>query len=185
MLDDQELMARVRDGEESALEQLFARWEGALFAFFYRLGCPPSAVEDLTEEVLVSLYRQRRRYEVGRPLAPWLYGIARLVWKDYLRHRGREMRHTAPLEAAGAVPSSDLGPEGLAETREAVDAVRSGIRHLSEEQRVVFLLRHYQGLSYQEISDTLEVPLGTVKWGLHEAVRRLEEWLPVSRREGA
>lgn len=183
--DDQELMARVREGEQTALEELFARWEGPLFGFFYRLGCPPSAVADLTEEVLVAVYRQRRRYDLGRPFAPWLYGIARIVWKGHLRRRGREMRHTAPLEAARAVPSADLGPAGLTEAREEVNAVHSATQQLPEEQRAVFILRHYQGLGYQEIAETLQVPLGTVKWRLHEAVRHLEERLMASARRGA
>src|SRR3972149_1234113 len=57
--DDRELMVRVRDGEQSALELLFARWEAPLFAFFYRLGGPPGVGEDLPEEALVSVSRQR------------------------------------------------------------------------------------------------------------------------------
>lgn len=177
MPDDDELMARVRDGEQSALELLFARWEAPIFSFFYRLGCPPSMVEDLTEEVLVALYRQRRRYDPGRPFAPWLYGIARLVWKDHLRRRGRELARNTPLGAADYLPAAGLDPADLSEVREEADVVRHGVERLAEEQKVVFMLRHYQGLSYEEIAAALQVPLGTVKWRLHEAVRHLEAWL--------
>ena len=184
MAHDRELMARVKEGEQSALELLFARWEGPLFAFFYRLGCPPSWVEDLTEEVLVTVYRRRHRYELDRAFAPWLFGIARLVWKDHLRHRGRELSHTAPLEAAGRVPSRDLGPSDIAEAREEADAVRGAIQHMPDEQKATLILRHYHGLSYEEIAQALQVPLGTVKWRIHEAVRRLEASLVGSRRGG-
>lgn len=183
MTDDQEQMARVKDGEQSALEQLFARWESPLFAFFYRLGSPPSAIEDLAEEVLVSLYRQRGRYDVGRPFAPWLYGIARLVWKDYLRRRGREMARVAPLEAAGGLAADAPGPSELADAREAVESVRQALRQLPEAEREAFVLRHYHGLSYHEVADALDVAVGTVKWRIHEAVRRLEASLPVARDE--
>jgi len=182
--DDRELMARVREGEQSALELLFARWEGPLFGFFYRLGCPPSSVEDLTEEVLVSVYRRRHRYDLDRPFAPWLFGIARLVWKDYLRHRGREISHTAPLGAAKQVPASDFGPSDLAEAREEAEAIRRAIQRLPDEQRETFLLRHYHGLSYEEIAQALQIPLGTVKWRIHEAARRLEVSVVVSQRKG-
>jgi len=182
MADDQELMARVKDGEQSALELLFVRLESLLFAFFYRLGCPPGAVEDLTEEVLVTVYRQRRRYDPGRPFTPWLYGIARLVWKDHLRHRRRELAHSAPLSAAKRRPAEGRDPSEVAETREDVDALHRAIEHLSDEQRAVFVLRHYHGLSYEEIVAAIQVPLGTMKWRLHEAIRHLETSLPSGER---
>lgn len=184
MADDQQLMARVKRGEESALELLFARWEGPLFAFFYRLGCPPTWVEDLVEEVLVTVYRQRHRYDIDRPFPPWLFGIARLVWKDHLRHRGRERAHTAPFEAATRVPTSDLGPSDLAETGEEAETVARAIRQLPDGQKEAFILRHYHGLSYEEIAQALKVPLGTAKWRIHEAVGRLEALLVASRRKG-
>lgn len=181
--DDRELMTRVRDGEETALELLFARWEGQLFAFFYRLGCPPNSVEDLTEEVLVAVYRQRLRYDPGRQFAPWLYGIAHLVWKDYLRHRDREIRRATPLELAANAPSVERGPIGHAEAREEAETLRRAIQELAEPQKETLILRHYHGLSYEEIAQVLKVPLGTVKWHIHEAVRRLQASIKGARRE--
>jgi RNA polymerase sigma-70 factor (ECF subfamily) len=183
MPDDRELMARVREGEQSALELLFARWEAPLFAFFYRVGCPPSSMEDLTEEVLVRIYRHRQRYDPGRPFVPWLYGIVRLVWRDYLRHRRREISHTAPLETVERMRAPDPDPSETTQVREATEAVRQAIEHLPDEQRVVFTLRHCEGLSYEDIAEALHVPLGTVKWRIHEAVRRLAAWRAASRRE--
>lgn len=176
-------MARVKEGEQSALEILFARWEAPLFAFFYRVGCSPSSVEDLTEEVLVCVYQQRQRYDPDRPFAPWLYGIARLVWKDYLRHRRREISHIAPLETIERMRGPEADPSETAQAREATDAVRQAVEQLPDEQKLVFTLRHYQGLSYEDIADALQVPLGTVKWRIHEAVRRLGAWRAASRRE--
>lgn len=167
-------MARVKEGEESALELLFARWEAPLFSFFYRMGCPPSWVEDLTEEVLVTVYRRRHRYDVSRPFAPWLFGIAHLVWKDHLRHRGRETSRSVPLETARWVPSSRPGPSAVAETREELERVRGAIEQLPDEQRASFILRHYHRMSYEEIAQAVRAPLGTVKWRIHEALRRLE-----------
>lgn len=177
-------MVRVKEGEQSALELLFARWEGPLFAFFYRLGCHPTSIEDLTEEVLVAVYRRRHRYDVGRPFAPWIYGIARLVWKDHLRLHRHEMPPAVPFDAANRVPSSDRSPSDLVEAREEVEVVRRAVQDLPDEQKAVFILRHYHGLSYQEIAETLQTPLGTVKWRMHDAVRRLEASRNVSRREG-
>jgi RNA polymerase sigma-70 factor (ECF subfamily) len=58
------------------------------------------------------------------------------------------------------------------------------VERLPDEQRMTFLLRHYHGLSYEEVAEALGVPLGTVKWRLHEAVQRLREALALGRREG-
>jgi RNA polymerase sigma-70 factor (ECF subfamily) len=181
MASDEGLMARVIEGEQSALELLFARWEGPLFAFFYRQGCPPGAVEELTEETLVCLFRQRRRYDPRRAFAPWLFGVARLVWKDYLRHHGRQAALTASLDAAAEVAAEAPDPSGVAEAHEKADQVRRAIERLPDEQRTTFLLRHYHGLTYEEIARVLRVPVGTVKWRVHDAVRRLSAALAALR----
>ncbi len=181
MATDADLMVRMAAGEQSAVELLFARWEGPLFGFFYRLGGHPSWIEDLVEETLVTLYGRRARYDPTRSVAPWVYGIARLVWKDHLRHRGRELYGATSLEEVEDTPAP--GPDALAsaQRREEEDRVRFAVRRLPIEQREPFILRHYHGLSYDEIAQVVDAPLGTVKWRIHEAVRRLEAHF--SRRE--
>lgn len=172
--DDRELMARVKEGEHSALEVLFARWEDPLFAYFHRLGGHPSCVADLVEETLVTLYRRRSRFDSARPFAPWLYGVARLVWKDHLRHRGRDLYGRVSLDEAEAVVTPEPGALDVAVREQQRERIRAGIADLSAEQRETFLLRHYHGLSYEEIASVVGAPLGTIKWRIHEAVRRLE-----------
>lgn len=174
MADDREMMARVKAGEESALELLFARWEGPLFAYFHRLGCHPSWTEDLVEETLVALYRRQQRYDPLRPFAPWVYGIARLVWKDHLRHRGRDLYGAVPFEEVEGALATESTALKAAEQREQSELVRAAIQGLPAEQREAFVLRHYHGLSYDEIATIVEAPLGTVKWRIHEAVHRLK-----------
>jgi RNA polymerase sigma-70 factor (ECF subfamily) len=174
MVTDGELMARMAAGEQSAVELLFVRWEGRLFAYFHRLGCHPSWVEDLVEETLVTLYRRRTRYDPARPFPPWLYGIARLVWKDHLRHRGRDLYGATSLAEVEEAPAPDLDALGTAERHEEEALVRRAIQRLPVEQREAFILRHYHGLSYDEIARVVGAPLGTIKWRIHEAVRRLE-----------
>ena len=144
-------------------------------------GVPPGAVEELTEETLVCLFRQRRRYDPRRAFAPWLFGVARLVWKDYLRHHGRQAALTASLDAAAEVAAEAPDPSGVAEAHEKADQVRRAIERLPDDQRTTFLLRHYHGLTYEEIARVLRVPVGTVKWRVHDAVRRLSAALAALR----
>lgn len=96
----------------------------------------------------------------------------------------REALRGAPLEVARVLPTGEPGPSEVAEGREEVALIRQAIERLSEEQRTVFVLRHFEGLAYEEIAEALQLPLGTVKWRLHEAVRRLEATLVLSRAGG-
>ena len=185
MATDAEVMARVAAGEQSALELLFARWEGPLFGYFYRLGGHPSWIEDLVEETLVTLYRRRARYDPTRAFAPWIYGIARLVWKDHLRHRGRELYGATSLAEVEDTPAPGPDPLRTAQRREEGDRIRFAIQRLPMEQREAVILRHYHGLSYEEIARVVDAPLGTIKWRIHEAVRRLEVHFTREVRESA
>jgi RNA polymerase sigma-70 factor (ECF subfamily) len=172
--DDGELMARIVAGEHGALEMLFARWEGPLYGYFRRLGVHANAVEDLVEETLVTLYRRRGRFDAGRRFAPWLYGVARLVWKDHLRQRGRNAVGGVSLDEAEAIVTPEPDALDIAQRQEETALIRAAVATLPFEQREAFVLRHYQGLTYEEIARVVRAPLGTVKWRIHEAVRRVE-----------
>lgn len=182
MRQDGELMARVRGGDWDALAPLLARQERPLFAFFHRLGCDPNSVEDLVQEVMIRLYEARSRYDPARPFSPWLYGIARNVWRDYLRRQGHRRAAVRAMESAEGLDSPVLDPLERSQAGEEAERVRRALERLPEEQRVTLILRHYQGLTYEEISETLAVPLGTVKWRIHEAMQRLREWIGARER---
>jgi len=179
---DEHLMARVGRGDWRALEALLARYETPLFGFFHRLGCPPSSCEDLVQTVMIKLYEERHRYDPTRPFSPWLYGIARNVWNDYLRRRGRESTHLALIESMDEMPSTTADPLERSRRVEEAELVRRAVQRLPEEQRLTLVLRHYQGLSYEEIAEALGIPLGTVKWRIHDAMQKVKEWLAVRDR---
>jgi len=173
---DEELMLRVSQGEWGALELLLGRYEGPLLAFFHRLGCDPGACEDLVQTVMIRLYDERRRYDPHRPFAPWLYGIARNVRREHVRQRARA--RVEPLDESGdAAVEAAAGPLEQAEAGEESDLVRRALLRLPEEERLTLVLRHWQGLTYEEIAGALDVPLGTVKWRIHDAHRKLAAWL--------
>jgi RNA polymerase sigma-70 factor (ECF subfamily) len=131
---------------------------------------------------MVRLYEERYRYDPGRPLAPWVYGIARNVWRDHARHRARD--RTDPLgDSVDAMVGAAPNPLERAQHAEESDLIRCALMRLPEDQRLTLILRHWQGLSYEEIGEALGVPLGTVKWRIHDAHRKLAEWLGVKNRE--
>jgi len=179
---EDDLIPRAAKGDWEALARLLGRHEGPLFGFFYRLGCHPNWVEDLVQEVMIRLYQARHRYDPSRPFSAWLYGIARNVWRDHARRRGREEGHVTALESPEEIPSTAADPLERSQQGEEAERVRRALQRLPEEERMTLILRHYQGLTYEEIAEALGVPLGTVKWRIHDAVRKMGAWLSV--REG-
>jgi RNA polymerase sigma-70 factor (ECF subfamily) len=101
--------------------------------------------------------------------------VARIIWKGHLRHHGRAASAQVPLDDVEATVTSDPDALDVAERKEERDRVRAAVATLSAEQREAFVLRHYQGFTYEEIARVMGTPLGTVKWRIHEAVRRLEQ----------
>lgn len=172
---DEQLMAAVMAGDRVALAALVIRHHSPLLGYLYRLvGGDRQLSEDLVQETLLHVLKQRT-YQSGRPFKPWLYMIATNLAHDYFksaaaRQRGRSSDEE---EAMLHLYDSAAGPEECALAAEQGDEVRAALAQISEEYRIVLLLRFYQGFSLQEIAETLHIPLGTVKSRLSVGVHRL------------
>lgn len=171
---DEDLMASVLEGDHAALGVLVGRHHGPLFGYLYRLvaGDRPLA-EDLVQETLLRLLR-RRTYQRGRPFKPWLYTIATNLARDHFKSAASRQGMRAPTEEAlRELQDPDASPEEHAVAAEQKDEVRVAVAQLSEEYRIVVLLRFYQGFKLQEIAETLQIPVGTVKSRLSVGLDRL------------
>ena len=176
---DAHLMAQVQRGEPEAFEQLVRRYGGALYAFFVRLGSSPADAEDLMQDTFLRVFKARATFDSQRPLRPWVYGIATHVWADERRRRGG-----ARATAAGGAPVVEE-PAGTAmddvaaqaERRDMARHIQEAMQQLPEEHRLVLVLRHYHGLSYEGIGQALGISVGTVKSRLHYALAKLREEL--------
>ena len=172
---DEQLIAAVMAGDQVALAALVTRHHAPLLGYLYRLtGGDRPLAEDLVQETLLHVLRQRS-YLADRPFKPWLYAIATNLARDHfksaaVRQRGRWGDEE---DALLHLHDSALGPEERALAAEQGSEVRAALAQLSEEQRVVVVLRFYQGFSLQEIAETLQIPLGTVKSRLSVGVHRL------------
>jgi RNA polymerase sigma-70 factor (ECF subfamily) len=163
MAADEELMAAVARGDETALAELMARWQRPLFQFLHR-HTGGRDVEDLQQETWLRAVRAAHRYDPERRFSTWLFQIAVNLCRDWHRRR--------PPDAV------DPPDERAAEATGAVDAALDARRLLAalpEPQRAVVLLRYYHDLGEDEVADILGCPRGTVKSRLHHAMRRLLE----------
>lgn len=184
VVSDETLMARVLRGDERAFSLLVARYERPLFALFARLLDDRQWAEDLCQDTFLRIYQRAEEYDPTRPFSTWLYTIATRLGIDALRRRKKAAALFTSLDdqsrgKEGGQPlgetlsGSERDPGIELEKKEAEMRVRKALATIPPEARLVLILRHYQELSYQEISTVLDCPMGTVKSRLHYAVHSL------------
>lgn len=182
---DARLLARMREGEERALGELYDRWQPRVHGLALALLGDASEAEDVTEETFWQAWRQAARFDGGRGSAGgWLLTIARSRALDRLRARRR--RPEEPLEdaAASAAASASTAADDAMELDERGRTVRSALESLPAEQREVLLLAYFGGLSQTEIAERTGQPLGTIKTRVRLGMAKLREALGALR-EGA
>ena len=177
------LLRRCLAGEEAAYRELVARYQRAVYTVAIRMVRSAEDAEDLTQETFVRVFKALDRYDPSRPFQAWLFTITSRLCIDHIRRRrmkmvplvrtepGSEEEQTVELEDPG------LGPEELTARAEEEHGVRGLIDSLPPHYRIVVLLRHQQDLSYEEISEILHLPLGTVKARIHRARALLKQRL--------
>lgn len=178
-ISDEALALRVSlSGDGGAFALLVTRYRGRLIALARRmLGGNAEEAEDVAQEVFVAAYNARDRYRRGEPFRSWLYRIAVNRCIDRQRAQGRRPGVSAlealvqePVDPGQGPLDALLGDERDSRVQDAVDG-------LPPKYRAVFLLRHLDDLSYEEIAAATELPLGTVKTHLFRARAQLREAL--------
>jgi RNA polymerase sigma-70 factor (ECF subfamily) len=149
----------------NSLEQLYREAAPPLLAYFRHQPALVGAAEDLLHDTFVQALKHRGRLDSAVSPRAYLFGIARHVGLDALRRMNPGVEVTESFDAA------DVQPD------ERLDSMRAAIAELPSLQREALLLRLQQDLSYEEIADVLEVPVGTVRSRLHHAVLRLRHVL--------
>jgi RNA polymerase sigma factor (sigma-70 family) len=163
--DEAGLVQRCLLGQAEAVRQLVERFQAEVFGLCVRLLHHRHDAEDVTQEVFLRVFRSLHRWDPGRPLKPWVMGIAVNRCRTWLAQRARRPELVDYLHETVSSPPADDAAELLGEIRTAVDGLRP-------DYRAVFVLFHEQGHPYEEIAQALERPVGTIKTWLHRA--RLE-----------
>jgi RNA polymerase sigma-70 factor (ECF subfamily) len=165
MRSDEDLMAAVASGDETALTALIDRYAARVHAYLLRHGNSREDADDLLQETWVRVARSARSFDTARRFRSWIYGIATNLARDLFRRRMTRERALRTLAmnppATPGVDSADRGE------------LRERIAELPENMRAVLLLRYYEGMSEAEMAEVLNVPRGTIKSRLHASLRRL------------
>lgn len=172
MQSDEALYEKLAGGDMAAFELLYRRYEGPLFGFVLKQVGDRGEAEDLFHEAFMAVLRERGSRKNMESFRAWIYTVARNLCLNRVRSRKRAER---AVETEGrTAPSEDTHAEALLASSEAPNALRRAVQQLPEPYAQLYELRT-SGLSYEEIAQTLGLPLGTVKSRMHELVDRLRK----------
>ena len=172
LVDDNELLRRIRLGDQDAMAVIFKRYGGAVFSVALRILRDPSQAEDVMQEILFQLWRSSESFEHGRgSLGAWLVVVARNRSIDAIRRR----KPTDSVEDVILASPQNLASE--AERNTMIEKVRSYMQGLPPEQQKSIELAFFEGLSHTEIAAKTGDPLGTVKTRIRLALLSLRKAL--------
>lgn len=175
---DEQLIDLFRGGDAHAFTQLVKRYERELYNFLLRFLGRRSMAEDIFQETFLQVHVSIETFQSNRRFRPWLYTIASNKARDYLRSKARR----PTVQISGADDDDDMGnlwdylkteettAEDILMKKQQQELVRRVVDQLPDHLRQILILAYFSQLSYQEMADVLEIPLGTVKSRLHSAV---------------
>lgn len=171
---DEELVTLALDGDEGAYARLVRRYQRRLTAFLGQKVGDIELAKELAQEALVRAWSALDRFDPAYRFSTWLFRIAQNLAIDHLRRRKLSTVSLYRQDGAGDeteidVVDSGKDPLGHCENSALAEDLRGAIDDLRDEYRELVLLRHFGGLSYQEIADLKTMPLGTVKNKLFRA----------------
>lgn len=176
MYNDRELIIQLQEGSLNALGDLYDRHQHMVYRTALAVTGDPASAADLLQDVFLRMYRFADRIDPERPLEPWLYRTTTNLTYTYVKRHKRLLR---PLEdmAEWLAGNKKHSPAHIAEKDEEWDDIRKAISRLPLMQRMVVVLYYINDLSLQEISEILDVPVGTVKSRLYYSRQVLKQRL--------
>ena len=174
--DDEQLVAQAKSGDAPAFEALVRRYRNEVYALSYHFVRQRDTAWDLSQEVFIKAYKSLGRFRGDAQFKSWLMRITANQAKDYLKKRRLA---TAPFDEAVEAQTAGSLPHGrdALESRELGGAIERAVADLPHKHRVAFVLREYEGLSYQEMAEVMECSVGTVMSRLHHARKKLQHAL--------
>jgi RNA polymerase sigma-70 factor, ECF subfamily len=180
---DVQLMLRLKNGEDQALNELMGRWQQPLVSFIYRYIGQETEALDLAQETFVRVYETRHRYTVQGKFSTWLFAIAANLSRNYLRWRQRRRDSASEgwdakgAEVAESIQSEDDSPDQAAIRSESISLIKEVVNQLPHDLKTIILLYEYQGLSYEEIASVLGCSIKAVEMKLYRTRKLLREKL--------
>ena len=175
-LTDEELATRIQKGDSEPLGILMERYEPKLLRYGRKFLSGGEDIEDIVQEVFLSVYQNIRSYDSSRGFSPWIYRIAHNAFVNELRKRSRQPVRFFGFEFDTFVPHpvQEATQVDEQEQMEFKKLLEQGLAKISPAYSEILILRYLEELSYQEIADVLHIPLGTVSVRIARGKKALE-----------
>jgi len=167
---DQQLVERVQRGDKAAFNLLVVKYQRKIFRLLSRLIRDQAEIEDVAQEAFIKAYRALPNFRGDSAFYTWLYRIAINTAKNYLVSQGRRAPTSTPSDIDDAETFDDGDhlrdlntPDSMLVTKQVGEAVNRAIDRLPEDLRTAIVLRELEGLSYEEIAESMQCPIGTVR----------------------
>lgn len=176
-----EKIKAVKKGDQAAYEDLVSFYQNKIYQHCYRMLGNAHEAEDMAQEAFIRAYVNIHSFDDKRKFSTWLYRIATNLTIDRLRKRkpdyflDAEVKGTEGLDMYSQLQSEDISPVEEVEANELQSYIHQEISELPPKYRSIIMLRYLEEFSLQEISDIMDIPLGTVKTRIHrgrEALRK-------------
>ena len=178
---DAQLIERCQSGDYTAFDELITHYRGKIYAMIFNMTRNEADSWDLAQDVFIKAWKALSKFEGRSAFYTWLYRIAHNVTYDWIRKKkieGAGEFNDAILNEAdpGALttPKAYDSPDQNMERAELRDKIKIAINSLSEDHREVILLKEVEGLSYQEIAESIDSSIGTVMSRLYYARKKLQ-----------
>src|SRR5712692_5140655 len=173
---------RARSGDSDAFRLLVEQHSRSVFRLAFRMTGNEEDADDVVQETCLRAYRQLDKYEARSSFSTWLYRIASNYSLDLIRSRKRheDKRERGSEEGADilqSIPGNHPGPDRLVFSGQVQVHVNAALGELSAQERMAFVLRHYEGLSIEEIGDVLGTGTNATKHSIFRAVQKLRKSL--------
>jgi len=176
---DEQLLAEYLRGDRQAFTELIGRYQSELYNYLLKFLSQPALAEDVFQETFLQVHLSAESFQAERRFRPWLYTIAVNKARDLLRKQKR--RQTVQITGQGEDDSDgqawdnllreETTPQDIFDQEQEKELVRETVEKMPDHLREILILSYFQQIPYQEMSDILKIPLGTVKSRLHAAVK--------------
>ena len=180
---DQALVLRVQQGDKSAFDLLVIKYQHRIMHLVNRYVKDPSEAEDVAQDTFIKAYRALADFRGESAFYTWLYRIAINTAKNYLLSRSRrhfdyeiDVLEAEQVENAAQLKDMDT-PDNLLMNEQIVKVIKDAIEKLPEEMRIAITLREFEGMSYEEIAEAMDCPIGTVRSRIFRAREAIDEKL--------
>ena len=180
---DEILVAKCQKGDKQAFELLIKKYQRRIFHLIYRITQDPAVVEPIAQEVFLKAYRSISSFRGTSRFYTWLYRIAVNTSLSHVKkesageNRERSLEYDLQTSSVLTDSMKTETPEELFMRKEFFKYLIDSLRRLPEELRTAVILRELSGMNYEEISEIMDIPLGTVRSRIFRARARLREML--------